>query len=165
HDVLELVAKTVGSARLVEPRAPPQAAGKRLVEEPVIQHDVERPVRSLDLYGRQEVVPAGGDGAEHRVQVAGAGAPDDRARLVDRRALTEEDDDFGAGARGEQERHLQRPARIQAAAQATREALAALERIGVIEGAVAPEDLGAIARPRRLPAREIEERDAPGEVE
>src|SRR5205807_3696744 len=112
-----------------------------------------------------QIVPPGGDRVEDAIQVDGAIALDDCARLVDRRALTQEDDDFRAGARGEQACDLQRAAGVQPAAEPAREPLATLERVGMIEGPVAAEDLGAIPRPRRLLAREIEERDATGEVE
>ena len=38
HAVLQLVAKAVGAAGLIEGRARPNAAGERLVEQPAIEH-------------------------------------------------------------------------------------------------------------------------------
>ncbi|MNW22015.1 hypothetical protein D3C71_2232560 [compost metagenome] len=51
HGVLQLVAKPVGTAGLIERRAGPDATGKRLVEQPAIEHDVHRAVRGPDLNG------------------------------------------------------------------------------------------------------------------
>ena len=49
HYVLQLIAKAISTAGLVEGRAGPNAAGQSLIQEPAVQHDVERSVRSPDL--------------------------------------------------------------------------------------------------------------------
>src|SRR5688572_21812597 len=40
HAVLQLIAEAIGSARLIEGRAGPDAASERLIEEPSVQHDI-----------------------------------------------------------------------------------------------------------------------------
>ena len=57
HRILQLVAETVGAARLVEAGARPGAAGQRLIQQPAIHHDVERAVGRLDLHVAGELVP------------------------------------------------------------------------------------------------------------
>ena len=46
HAILQLVAKAIGSAGLIEGRAGPNAAGESLVEQPAIEHEVHRAVGS-----------------------------------------------------------------------------------------------------------------------
>ena len=61
HHVLQLVAESVGPARLVEGRSRPDAAGDHLGEQPPIQEEVHRRVGRLDLDGREEPIPPGPD--------------------------------------------------------------------------------------------------------
>ena len=49
HRILELVAEAVGTACLVESRARPGAAGQRLVQQPVVHHEIEGAIRRLHL--------------------------------------------------------------------------------------------------------------------
>ena len=57
HAILQLIAKSIGAAGLIEGGARPDAAGERLIEQPAVQHDVHRPVGSLDLDGAQGLFP------------------------------------------------------------------------------------------------------------
>ena len=57
HHVLELVAKPVGAAGLIERRARPDAAGQRLVEQPAVEHDVHGAVGRPHLDRAEHVVP------------------------------------------------------------------------------------------------------------
>ncbi len=52
EDVLELIAESVGAARLVVARARPEPAGEVLVEEPAVHEEVEGVVGRRDLDGR-----------------------------------------------------------------------------------------------------------------
>src|SRR5579872_7477079 len=49
HAVLELIAKAIGAARLIEGRPRPETAGERLIEQPAIEHDVHLPDGRLYL--------------------------------------------------------------------------------------------------------------------
>src|SRR5208282_3098163 len=51
HHVLELIAKAVRAARLVEGRSSPDAACQGLIQQPSIEHEVHRTVWSLYLNG------------------------------------------------------------------------------------------------------------------
>ena len=57
HHVLQLVAETVGSARLVVAAARPQAAGHRLIHEPAIGQYVEGHIGRFHLHGSKRVPP------------------------------------------------------------------------------------------------------------
>ena len=57
HRVLQLVAEAERPARLVEPRPAPHPAGKHLVDQPAIEHQVQRGVRRADLNGPEDAVP------------------------------------------------------------------------------------------------------------
>ena len=57
HAILQLIAKAVGAAGLIEGRARPNAAGERLVEQPAIEHEVHRAVGRLDLDCAQNLAP------------------------------------------------------------------------------------------------------------
>src|SRR5262245_21270332 len=60
HDVLELVAKAVGAARLIIRRARPEPATQRLVQQPAIDEQIERAVGRRDLDGAEYLVPLPG---------------------------------------------------------------------------------------------------------
>ena len=61
HPVLELVAETEGPAGLIESRPGQHPAGQRLIEQPLIDHQVEGAIGSLHPQGSEDVVPAGRD--------------------------------------------------------------------------------------------------------
>ena len=58
HRVLQLVAESVGAARLIKCRPRPHAAGERLIEHPAIEDDVQRAVRRLHLHRRRARRPS-----------------------------------------------------------------------------------------------------------
>ena len=60
HHILQLVAETIGAARLVEAGARPDAAGQRLIGQPAVQENVQRTVRCLHLYRAENVDPIAG---------------------------------------------------------------------------------------------------------
>ena len=60
HHVLELIAKAVRAAGLVERRARPDAAGERLVEQPAVEQNVHRAIGRLHLNRAEDVVPDAG---------------------------------------------------------------------------------------------------------
>ena len=78
HDVLQLVAKAIGAAGLVERRARPDTTGQRLVEQPAVHQHVERAVRRLDLTAPSSSLPA-------RSTAANAAAAASVAKLRDQR--------------------------------------------------------------------------------
>ena len=57
HRVLQLVAEAERPARLVEPGPAPHAAGKCLVDQPAIEHQVQRGVGRADLDGPEDAIP------------------------------------------------------------------------------------------------------------
>ena len=164
HPVLQLIAEAIGAARLVEGGTRPHPTGERLVEQPAIQHQVERAVGRAHLHGAEHVVPLFRHGGKHGVEIFTAVADDERARLAATRGFAEEDDDLGRAVRLDHQRGLERAARIETCAHATRERLVAAQRSRVRERAVAAEELDAIAAPRELSPGEIEERDALAEA-
>jgi hypothetical protein len=57
HDVLQLVAKAVGPARLVECRAAPDSTAQYLIKEPAIDHQVDARVGRYYLDDAQDPLP------------------------------------------------------------------------------------------------------------
>src|SRR4030095_5337560 len=57
HHVLQLIAETKRTTRLVERGAGPDSTRECLVEEPPIEHRVQRLVRCFDLDGAKQVIP------------------------------------------------------------------------------------------------------------
>ncbi len=82
HGVLQLIAKAIGAARLVEGRARPDAAGQRLVQQPAVKHDVHRPVRRPDLHGAKQASPVPRHGIEHGVEIGRAITGNQRPRRL-----------------------------------------------------------------------------------
>ena len=58
HRILELIAKAVGPAALVQARAAPHPAGERLVQEPAVQQGVEGGLGRAHLDDREPLLPA-----------------------------------------------------------------------------------------------------------
>ena len=165
HHVLELVAEPVGPARLVERGPCPHPAGERLVEQPGIQHHVERAIGRSHLHDRQNVVPAGCGRPQGHVDVGRPMANDQRARLVDGRSLAEQQNTTSARAPGRSSIDvLQRAARVEPGADMSRERPRTLEGRGVIERAVAPDELRAVGRAGRLAPAQVGERDPAAEL-
>src|SRR5688572_5704628 len=62
HRVLQLVAEAESAARLVEPSAAPYPATKCLIDQPAIEHQIQRGVWRVDLYGAEDAFPSRRDG-------------------------------------------------------------------------------------------------------
>ncbi len=93
--------KPIGAAGLVERRSRPDAAGKRLIEEPLVQHQVERAIGSLHLDRAQHVVPAVRDRLEPGFEIVGSVARDQRTRLFACPGLAEQQDDRRGASGGD----------------------------------------------------------------
>ena len=65
--VLQLIPEPERAARLIERRASPDAAGQRLVEEPVVEHQIHRAVGCGDLHRAEQRSPE----APHIVECRG----------------------------------------------------------------------------------------------
>jgi len=55
--VLELIAKAKSPAGLVEPGAAIEAAGKALIQQPAVEHEIDGRQRGLDLHSPEQAVP------------------------------------------------------------------------------------------------------------
>ncbi len=98
HDVLQLVAEAVGAAGLVERGPRPHAAGERLVEQPLIQHQVERAIGRLAPGWRPARGPTRPSPPSSRAsRSSDAVSLNQRARLLARFGLAEQADDRDAG--------------------------------------------------------------------
>ena len=95
HAVLQLVAKAIGAAGLIERRARPNPARERLVEQPAIEHEVHRAVGSLDLDRAQSLVPGARDVRFQGVEIGGANGQDRGAGVLARCGLSQKEHDFG----------------------------------------------------------------------
>ena len=160
HRVLELVAEPPGSARLVERRARPIAGGHRLVEEPAVEHQVHRPIRRANLEGGERVLPLLAHLGERGVQVLGPITQDQAARLFGVGRLPEQEDELEGLPGFQPNAHLQSGAGVEAGPAALRERDARRQTGGSVETPIAPQELGAIGRPCRLPPARVGERDA-----
>ena len=57
HHVLQLIAKTERTAGLIKRRAGPDAARKRLIQKPAVEHCVQRRIGSSDFDRGEKFVP------------------------------------------------------------------------------------------------------------
>ena len=71
HAILQLVAKAIGAAGLIEGGARPDTAGERLIEQPAVEHDVHRPIGSLDDDSAQRGLPKARNSRFDRVEIDG----------------------------------------------------------------------------------------------
>ena len=162
--VLQLIAEPVRAACLIERGPGPEPACQRLVDQPMVDHDVERPVGGAHLDRALHIVPVAHDIAQRRLVFGG---PSPAHELGDGRRvgrLTEQHDHLGGSAVRHVERGLQRGARVEPGAAGFAEVVATVETGGSSRVTVATEELGAIRGPPRLATAEIEEGDMPGEL-
>ena len=57
HHVLKLIAKTVRATDLIKSGSSPNAAGKRLIEQPAIEKHIHAPIGRSNLNGAENVIP------------------------------------------------------------------------------------------------------------
>ena len=69
HHVLELIAISVGPARLIERGSSQQATRNALVEEPAVQEQIGRLIRSLDLDRAEKAIPVRPHAGKGRVNL------------------------------------------------------------------------------------------------
>ena len=164
HAVLQLVAKTVGAACLIECRTGPDAAGQRLVQQPAVQHDIHRTIRRLHLDGAEDTVPVAADLRQHLVEISLAVPRDKRAGILRACCFAEEEDDLDAGIWRQHDR-------IFAARRTDRDRRLPLleswrragERCWTFQCAIAADELSPITRPVGLAPRKIGEGNARSE--
>ena len=148
HHILELVAESEGTARLVKGRASPDAAAQRLVEQPAIEQEIGGGLGRLHLDRAEEIVPPALRPAERGLDICrSAEALHDRARLGFIGGLSEQEGHFDHLARLDLHDGLHRGAWVEARARAAHETLV-LHRGGIAHRAVAPDENGAVASVR-----------------
>ncbi len=155
HAVLQLVAKAVRAARLIEARTRPDPARQRLVQQPAVQHQIHRAVRCLDLDRAERLVPERRHGGEYRVEIRLTVMRDQLSRRCRVGALAEQQDDFDAAAGFEIDRGLQRGTRVEPGADAARQrrrAGPARKTGGIAQDAIAADELAPVRAPRGLQA-------------
>ena len=69
HAVLELIAKAVCAAGLIESGSRPDAAGECLIQHPAIEDDVQGPVRRFHLDRAENLLPMLGDLSKDGVEI------------------------------------------------------------------------------------------------
>src|SRR5215471_3990437 len=57
HDVLQLITKSKGAAGLVIASAPPESPDDNLIEEPTVEHEIERGLGSLYGPRPEQAIP------------------------------------------------------------------------------------------------------------
>ena len=165
HRVLQLIAEAERAARLVEPGPRPHPAPQRLVHEPAVGQYVECAVRRFDPHRAERVPPV----LLHRCQCflrRGRSAPalHDLTGRLDTGSGAEAETDLACLPNAQLDRDPDRSARIERGTDGAAEPRLRHRR-RIAQGAVAAEELGAIAAP--APARDIvghEKGDAPGKV-
>ena len=165
HHVLELVAEAVGPAGLVERRPAPDPAGQDLVEQPAIEHQVQRGVGRPDLDGPEDAVPSALTSASALSASTGRSVGPNEPprvfrglRLPERRRRRPRRPAAAPGARSSA-RRTGRRAQPGPAGQPLPP-----ESGGRIRRAVAAQELGAVGRERAGTTRHVGEGDAPGEI-
>ena len=160
HAILQLIAKSVGTARLIEGRARPDPTGQGLVEQPTVHHDVQRSIGRLDADRAEQRVPMGDHRRQGGVQVGLAIAPDQRLRFGRAPGVAEQDGDGGAAARLQLDLGLQRGARVEAGLHSSGKRRTGRQRRRAFQAAVPAEELAPIASDARLSAGKVSEGDA-----
>eukprot|EP00825_Cyclidium_porcatum_P015593 TRINITY_DN18937_c0_g2_i1.p2 TRINITY_DN18937_c0_g2~~TRINITY_DN18937_c0_g2_i1.p2 ORF type:complete len:499 (+),score=45.42 TRINITY_DN18937_c0_g2_i1:295-1791(+) len=148
HDVLQLVAKSIGPAGLVEPAPAPEPATQGLIEQPAVGQHIDGRVRGFHAHGAQGVSPM----LPHLFEGATAGpgsakAPDERLGLRGAPARSEAEDDLAFLPGRQVAFDLHGGAGIQARAGPAGEPRP-FESRRMGQGSVAAEELPPVARER-----------------
>ena len=98
----------------------PQAATQRLVQLPVVEHDIHRPSRLAYLHCVEQVVPLGGDFGEYPIDVSRAVFGDQCLRFGFRGRIAEQEDDVALCIRRQFDPRLQFAAAIKPCAEPLR---------------------------------------------
>ena len=98
----------------------PRAAAQCLVQRPAVQQQIQRPIRGANLHGAQRLIPELRHLAERRIEVGGAIAVQQRARIAIVRCLADEQHHFLALTRLKHHTLLHYTARIQSGTDALR---------------------------------------------
>ena len=120
HAILQLIAKSVGAARLIKPGTGPDPAGQCLIQQPAVQHDIHRPVGRGDLHRGQQVGPMTLHRLQGLVKVCIPHPLDQRAGSCFAVCLTDLKNDLDHSARLQGHPALQGSAGIECGARATR---------------------------------------------
>ena len=148
HDVLKLVSKPEGPARLVIGRSGPQPAAHVLIEKPAVHQQVEGIVRRADLNRIEDRVPASAHGFEGGIRgVHRAESAHQLAGVVEILPLADEESNAARLPRSQGDGYVQRCARIESRSETPRQRLAAKSR-RLRQRAVAPEERQAVSRCR-----------------
>ena len=100
HRVLQLVAEAEGATRLVEPRPTPYPARKCLIDQPAIEHQIQRGIWRADLYRSEDVIPSCRDFLQRAVRPSGLTIEaNEPPRVFLGLRLSEQKDDYVLAAR------------------------------------------------------------------
>ncbi len=163
HAVLQLIAKSVGAAGLIESGSRPNAAHQRLVEHPTIEHDVERTIRRRHLDRPQRFVPKLSDRFEHCIQIRCAITIEQGLRCGRGLGFTQEENDLRNFLRFQINRRLQCAARVKTRTGAFGKRRTSTQSGRLVQSSMSPQKFAAIAGPLRLPAIQIRKRHARAE--
>src|SRR5437588_5541357 len=121
HRILKLIAKTEGSSGLIKSRSRPHAAGKRLVEEPAVEKQIQWLIGSPDLNRPQDLFPPGTNASQSIPTLPRlAEAPKQTMDFFKRRRLAEQENDLLFAPGGELERTANGCTGIESSAHVTR---------------------------------------------
>ena len=96
HDILKLVAKSVGAARLVKRGPGPEPATDHLVQQPSIQEQIEGGIGCVNLDGLEDAIPLSARLLECNLGLARFPEPSNQlVRRCEVIGLAEEEDDLG----------------------------------------------------------------------
>jgi hypothetical protein len=145
HDILQLIAKPIGAARLIERRARPQRQTKRLIEQPSVEQHIHGSVGRFHLKDAQGLIPVIGDGPQNRIEIGSPIALQQGEGVGFRRLFAENQHEFVCFARPQAELRLHRTAGIQSAADPIRQSAGPQERRGFRQRSVTPDEFRPVA--------------------
>jgi hypothetical protein len=145
HRILQLVAKSECTPRLVVAAAGPEAAGERLVRQPAVGECIDDRVRRTHLDRAQRPLPVLPDALQRQARRAGLAQPQGQGtRRLQVLAGAEAEDDLAFLAIGQVEGHPDRTAGIERGTEPARQQGPG-HGFGIAEAAVASDELVAVA--------------------
>jgi len=129
HRVLQLVTEAVGARCLVVADAGQHPACHRLIQQPAVDHHVERAVRGADLHLAEQLSPVRTHLVEESTEVMATVTPEQGTHLGQVYAGTQENGEFDALPRLKPHRPLHRQTRVEARPDPVGQRLGASDRV------------------------------------
>src|SRR3989338_4375068 len=156
HSILQLIAKSVCTAGLVQCRTGPHPASQCLIQQPAVEQNIHRSIGGSHLQCTQGFVPKCCDCMKHNIEVERPKPHDELLRFGLRGCFTKEENYLRMLTRPEFNPGLHGAAGIESGANSVGEQRSIIESGRMLERAMSPKEFLPVARPAHLSSAQVD---------